>query len=170
MKHQDVEGIKWGEGTVANIRFTGVPLRDVLQSAMLNVNANDPEEVRKWHVCFASHAAECQEDSWFGASIPLQKVLDEDGGVMIALGVRHPAFSVLASLSLLIEALQMNGHPLTPIHGFPFRMVVPGYSGVRWVKWLDHITVSPLESSNFYQRKDYKVLPPEVNLPVYHYR
>lgn len=90
-KHKDVEGIKWGEATVANIRFTGVPLRDVLLSAGLHYK-DDPSVISKLHVCFASHASECQEDSWFGASIPLGKALDEEGGVIIAIGVRTADF------------------------------------------------------------------------------
>lgn len=56
----------------------------------------------------------------------------------------------------------MNGAPIEPSHGAPVRVIVPGVAGARSVKWLDEICVQDEESSNFYQRHDYKVLPEEV--------
>ena len=56
----------------------------------------------------------------------------------------------------------MNGEPLPVKHGYPVRIVVPGVSGCRSVKWLDRITVQSEESKNSYHRFDYKILPPQA--------
>jgi len=41
----------------------------------------------------------------------------------------------------ILLAYAMNGHPLPPQHGFPVRLIVPGWYGMTHVKWLRSITV-----------------------------
>eukprot|EP00898_Chlorokybus_atmophyticus_P005669 jgi/Chlat1/6102/Chrsp40S05686 len=79
----------------------------------------------------------------YGTSIPLGKALD-------------PAEDVLL-------AYEMNGEPLHPDHGYPLRVVIPGYVGGRQVKWLSEIRVESRESNSWYHFHDNKVLPPDVD-------
>ena len=44
-----------------------------------------------------------------------------------------------ATRSEVILAYEMNGEPLPPQHGFPLRLVVPGWYGMTSVKWLGRI-------------------------------
>ncbi|PSR71364.1 hypothetical protein PHLCEN_2v12740 [Hermanssonia centrifuga] len=85
-KDKEVEGLLWGEGTICNVRWGGVPLRDLLLRAGVRALAQSAD----LRVCFASHVTVCQEDEWFGASIPLEKVMDKDGGVLLAYMVEIP--------------------------------------------------------------------------------
>jgi sulfane dehydrogenase subunit SoxC len=41
----------------------------------------------------------------------------------------------------VILAYEMNGRPLLPQHGFPLRLLVPGWYGMTSVKWLTAITL-----------------------------
>jgi DMSO/TMAO reductase YedYZ molybdopterin-dependent catalytic subunit len=54
-----------------------------------------------------------------------------------------------------ILAWEMNGEPLTPDHGFPVRVVVPGWYGVQNVKWLTSLEVSPDRFMGRFQARDY---------------
>ena len=54
-----------------------------------------------------------------------------------------------------ILAWDMNGEPLTPDHGFPVRVVVPGWYGVQNVKWLTSLEVSPDRFMGRFQARDY---------------
>ena len=49
----------------------------------------------------------------------------------------------------VLIAYKQNGQFLHPDHGFPCRMLIPGWIGGRMVKWLSHIHVSSEESTNW---------------------
>ena len=55
--------------------------------------------------------------------------------------VRRP-LPVAKALDDVLVAYEMNGAPLPPDHGFPARLVVPGWVGIASIKWLGSLTVA----------------------------
>lgn len=134
-KFKSVSGDAWRIGAISNAAWGGVGLAEVLRAAGL-------KESGDLHVAFAAHDDIEEEGERFkyGVSIPLAKAL--------------------APESLI--AFEMKGGPLPPAHGFPLRVVVPGYAGVRSPKWLASITVQDRPSDNHIQQKEYRLFPPDV--------
>jgi hypothetical protein len=94
---------------------------------------------------------------WKG--FPLRDLLDQAGANSDAARVRlHgvdnytdtiPMEKAMAPTTLL--AYEMNGQPLPDRHGYPLRVIVPGYFGEKHVKWLTRIEVTDANAKGFYE-------------------
>ena len=57
-----------------------------------------------------------------------------------------------------ILAYEQNGEPLAVVHGFPVRLIVPGWYGIAQVKWLERIELSADRLMTRFMAKDYVTL------------
>jgi sulfite oxidase len=132
MAISDIPGeAPWGPGATGTATWSGVALSDVLALA------GPLDEAA--HVGFvgADVSQEAEPVQPFGGSIPLDKACRPE----------------------VLLALRMNGEPLTPVHGAPVRVVVPGYIGARSVKWLERIEVRSTPWDGYFQHVVYRLLP-----------
>ncbi|WOJ96229.1 molybdopterin-dependent oxidoreductase [Congregibacter brevis] len=107
-----VFGAQLGNGAMGNARWTGAPLRAVLNSAGVRKGAQ--------HVVFN------------GLDKP---VLNTTPDFQKSLEIDH----ALSAEPLL--AWSMNGVDIPFLNGYPLKLIVPGYFGTYWVKHLSEITV-----------------------------
>jgi DMSO/TMAO reductase YedYZ molybdopterin-dependent catalytic subunit len=94
---------------------------------------------------------------WKG--LPLRDLLDQAGAISNAARVRLygvdnytdtiPMEKAMAPATLL--AYEMNGQPLPDRHGYPLRVIVPGYFGEKHVKWITRIEVTDANAKGFYE-------------------
>jgi DMSO/TMAO reductase YedYZ molybdopterin-dependent catalytic subunit len=126
------------QGLVSNGRWTGVPLKTVLDRAGVRPQA------REFVFFGADHGEEDVDfrgkattvDQQFGRSLPREKALSVE--------------------PLLAYAL--NGEPLTVHQGSPLRLLVPGWYGVAHVKWLSNIHLQEDPYLGKFQARWYRTL------------
>ncbi len=121
-----VAGVPWRYGAVGNARWAGVRLADVLR------RAGFPPAVK--HILFNGADVGLGNAPDFARSIPIEKAMHAD----------------------TLLAYEMNGAPLTPEHGFPLRVVAPGWAGDSWVKWLVEIEGLEREYDGFFMKTAYR--------------
>ncbi|KAL7944146.1 nitrate reductase [Trichoderma barbatum] len=137
---QTSKSFNFGPGAGGCAYWKGVLLRDVL----LDSGVEDP--------LFLNHGGTGSKYRWvnfegsdelpegrYSTCIPLEYAMDPRNDVLLA--------------------FQMNDHPLPPDHGYPLRVVVPGYVGGRCVKWLKRIWTSEKENDAYYHIWDNRLLP-----------
>ncbi len=121
-------GTPWGYGAVSVVEFSGTPLSNLLDQ----VGVLDEAVEVVFHGADKGEAMPGRTEQYV-RSLPLELALKPD----------------------IILAWEMNGEPLSVDHGFPLRLVVPGWYGMALVKWLNQIIVSKDEFSGFFQGEQY---------------
>ena len=94
---------------------------------------------------------------WKG--LPLRDLLDQAGVLSGAARVRlHGVDNYTDTIPLekameptTLLAYEMNGVPLPDRHGYPLRVIVPGYFGEKNVKWLTKVEVTDANAKGFYE-------------------
>ena len=74
--------------------------------------------------------------------------------------VRRP-LPIAKALDDVLVAYEMNGEPLPPDHGFPARLVVPGWVGIASIKWLGSIEVADHPLSSPWNTTSYRLFGPD---------
>jgi DMSO/TMAO reductase YedYZ molybdopterin-dependent catalytic subunit len=126
-----VPGAQWGNGAMGNAMWTGVRLRELLDTAGVKASAMEIQlqglETGAGPRGFPSNL--------FMKSLDLSNpVIDE-----------------------AIVAYQMNGQALPLLNGFPVRLVVPGYFATYWTKCLTWIRVLDKPDENFWMKTAYRI-------------
>lgn len=107
-------GNQWKEGAVSCARWTGVRLRDLLQSAGVNNKA-----VYIGYYGKDLHLSGNPGETVISRGVPISKAMEDE----------------------TLVAFAMNGKDIPLAHGYPLRLVIGGWPGSVSGKWIDRISV-----------------------------
>jgi len=114
-------GAQWKYGGVGNARWGGVRVADILKKARVRATA-------KFATNFGLDVPVLPPTPKFIRGIELEKLMDPD----------------------TIVAYKMNGETLPYYHGFPLRLIVPGWAADHSVKWLSSMTLTQTLTDAFW--------------------
>lgn len=111
-------GNQWSTGAVGCPEWTGVRLSDILKKAGIKDSA-----VYTAHYGNDVHLSGDDEKEVISRGVPIAKAMEEDA----------------------IIAWEMNGEALSPLHGFPLRLIIPGFPASVSQKYLNRIWIRDQE-------------------------
>ncbi len=119
----------WLAEAVGTAEWTGTPLRSILEQAGPQGGAVE--------VLFTGldRGVEGGVEQDYERSLPLGEAMREE----------------------VLLAYEMNGQALLPQHGFPLRLIVPGWYGMTHVKWLARITLLTEPFEGYQQARGYRI-------------
>lgn len=125
-------GTQWSVGAAGCVVFTGVPVKDVIEH--------------------------------LGGMDTAAKYMTGTGGEPIPEGIDPKVVQVERSVPLdaienALLAWEINGEPIPLAHGGPLRMVVPGYTGVNNIKYINHLAFTKEQSAANIQQSGYRLAP-----------
>lgn len=123
-------GTQWALGAIGVARWTGVPLATILRHAGLLDSAVQVMAVG----LDEPYVEDGVDHGRVRRPLPIDKALDD---------------------VLIVWA--MNGEPLPPDHGFPARLVVPGWVGIASIKWLGELRVTTTAEASPWNTKWYRM-------------
>lgn len=95
--------------------------------------------------------AEAIEAAFWGADSGKEKIRDAEYDQNFARSLSMKD----AMRDDILLAWEMNGQPLAADHGAPLRLIVPGWYGIAWVKWLTRIELRERRLMNRFMARDY---------------
>ena len=101
----------WLLDAIGTAEWTGTPLRAILQEAGVNRDAAE--------IVFTGldQGVEGEQIQFYQRSLTVDEAMRDE----------------------VLLVYEMNGEPLPPQHGYPLRLLKPGWYGMASVKWLDRI-------------------------------
>jgi DMSO/TMAO reductase YedYZ molybdopterin-dependent catalytic subunit len=119
----------WLLEAVGTARWRGVRVSDVLEAAGVRDGAIE--------VLFTGldRGVEGDEEQAYERSLPVSALLEGDA----------------------LLAYEVNGVPLPPQHGYPLRLVVPGWYGMTSVKWLSRMSLVAEPFQGYQQSHSYRI-------------
>lgn len=130
-------GFDWNFGLIGNARWAGVPLAPLLHEAGI---MDDAIEV-------AFYGVDAGEET-----VREQTITQNFARTMSIEDATSP-YNMLC--------YEMNGEALLTRHGFPLRLIAPGWYGIANVKWLQRIEVRSRRLMNRFMARDYVTLRKE---------
>lgn len=123
-------GTQWGLGAIGAARWTGVPLSTLLRHAGLGDDAVQVMAVG----LDDPYVYDGVNHGRVRRPLPIEKALDD-----------------------ALIAWEMNGEPLPRDHGFPARLIVPGWAGIASIKWLGELRVGTRVEDSPWNTKWYRM-------------
>src|SRR5690348_3417404 len=131
-------GLPFFNGGIGNAQWTGTPLASLLQDAGIRDGGS---EVVFWGADTGDKTyGDLKVSEHFARSMSVADAMNPD--------------------NLLVYA--MNGAPLPPLHGFPLRLIAPGWYGIANVKWLTRIEVRAQRWAGNFMAHDYVTIREET--------